>query len=161
MFQNPLFVFIYLYSSAGPAQLMIDYDQSSEPFAVQAAFCEATFHSKNAGSEVSAEAPHPVPGIRHQNKGITHLQAKSCAKRNAAPFGNPCHETVCGFFGFFLPIEDEGCLNHPSFSIGYESLYAIFPAILEIPASRNTAEKVYRNLAEYNLKTIKDIVLIL
>ena len=56
---------------------------------------EATFHSKNAGSEVSAEAPHPVPGIRHQNKGITYytLQAKKYAKRNADPYGNPCHET--------------------------------------------------------------------
>ena len=67
MFQNPLFVFIYHYSSAGPAQMTIDTNRSSEPFAVQAAFRKATFHSKNAGSEVSAEAPHPVPGIRHQN----------------------------------------------------------------------------------------------
>ena len=36
------------------------------------------------------------------NQGITHwtLRAKSCAKRNAVPFGFLCHETS-GFFGFF------------------------------------------------------------
>ena len=47
------------------------------PFAVECPIMQARrpssgFIAQNAGSEVSAEAPHPVPGIRHQNKGITH-----------------------------------------------------------------------------------------
>ena len=38
------------------------------------------------------------------------------------------------------PVRDQ----HSS-SVGYEFLYAIFPAILEIPANRNAAENAYRN----------------
>ena len=29
--------------------------------------------AQNAGIEVSTEAPHPVPGIRHQNIGIINV----------------------------------------------------------------------------------------
>jgi len=59
----------------------------------------ATFHSKNAGSEVSAEAPHPVPGIRHQNKGITYSARKVVCQKERCSLWKPLPQ---GFFGFFL-----------------------------------------------------------
>ena len=50
-----------------------------------------------------------------------------------------------GFFGFFLQQKMKPVRDQPSSSVRYEFLYAIFPAILEIPDSRNTAENAYRN----------------
>ena len=51
----------------------------------------------------SASPAHPLSapsGIKRYNTLDFH--GKSCAKRNAVPFGFLCHETA-GFFGFFRP----------------------------------------------------------
>ena len=60
---NPLFAFIYPYSSAGPAQMTIDTNRSSEPFAVWAA-CLRGYLSQQKRRERS-ERRSAAPRSRH------------------------------------------------------------------------------------------------
>ena len=101
-------VFVYLYPKSCLESAPCQEPRHHSYCVVQlsASFTEATFSLRNARTAACASMGHTLLFCcRLSDKGITHwtLPAKSCAKRDAVPFGFLCHETY-GFFGFFLYI---------------------------------------------------------